>query len=463
MLKALKQTADKNFFMKLTAIALPSVLQSLLNSSRNIVDTVMIGRLGVTEIAAVGAAGKPFFVSLIILLSIAGGAGIMASQHWGQKNIQGVKKYTYMAVLTSFMVILPVFLLFQLFPDLIINITTSNNEIIEAGSSYLSILSFNLLFQSVTQPLYSALRSMNHSFKCTINSTVGVCMNIILNYLFIFGHGGFPEMGLKGAALASMISALTEMILVLIIMKKYRILNIPAKGEKLINRSEFTSFLKLALPIAVNGCIWAGGLYIYSIIYGHMGNTELAVMTMLAPMEWFSVAFYSGLATGAAVLLGHRLGKKEFSEAWRESWVYLLISLILGILLFTFFYLSEDLIFHLYRTMDNHTLGTGRDVYTIFLILLSIKAINVVVIVGVLRSGGDTRFILFLDTGCLWLVGIPLAWLGAFYWNLPLNWVFTLILSEEFVKIFFCLKRMYSRAWIKNLIESITPHSQEKS
>ncbi len=454
MIKQLIQTANKDFFTRVAAVAIPATLQWLLSSSRNLIDTIMIGKLGVLQVAAVGAAGKPFFVLLIVLYGLTGGTGILVAQYWGKKDKDRVSRNILLSVAISLLFSIPIFLLVKIFSAEIIGFASTDPGVIALGREYLSIIALNIILQSVSMSLYVGLRTTNQASKCTVISFIGVSLNIILNYILIFGHFGFPAMGLKGAAYATLISCAVETIIIFIIFffKNSAFTTKLSSFKNLFNKEDVFKLLKLSMPIAINGLTWAGGVYIYFIIYGRMGSEELAIMTMLGPVDSFSVAFFGGLSTGAGILLGHSLGRKDYKRAWYESWVFLIMDFIIGLVIFVAFYYMRDLYLGLYSSMDSETLNTARDTYKVFLFLLLFKAVNVPVIIGALRSGGDTKFVLFLDMGCQWLVGIPLGLLGAFVWKLPLMWVFALILSEEFVKMFICIHRMKSKKWLRNLI-----------
>ncbi len=456
MLTYIRQTATADFYKRLAIIAIPSTLQFLLTSSRQLVDTFMIGQLGEVPVAAVGAAARPFFVVIMVLWGASHGTGMLASQYWGKKDIIGVRKSVVQAVLLSLMVVLPAYIIFRFFPEYVIRLVTSDPEIILQGKTYLSIVSSNMLALSVTFPVYAGLRSINQAYTCTVISTFGVVFNIVANYLLIFGYFGFPQLGLQGAAIGTMLSAILESaIAVCYIYFTDHTLAVKAKAlREALRADQFKKFFDITFPVIVNGLVWSAGTYIYFIIYGHMGKQELAVMTMFTPLESFCIAFFGGVSTGAAVMLGHHLGRKDFGIAWKESWLFVIIGFLVSLVLSAVLMLLRDSLLGLFDgSMTAQTLALARDAYPILLIGLMSKAINIVVINGVLRSGADTKFILKLDMGCQWLVGIPLGLLGAFVWNLPLKGVFALVCGEEVVKIFICTARMYSRVWIRNLVD----------
>lgn len=458
MLTYLRQTATADFYKRLAIIAVPSTLQFLLTSSRQLVDTFMVGQLGEVPVAAVGAAARPFFVVIMVLWGASHGTGMLASQYWGKRDIIGVRKSVIQAVLLSLAVVLPAYIVFRFFPEYVIRLVSSDPEVILQGKTYLSIVSSNMLALAVTFPVYAGLRSINQAYTCTVISTFGVLFNIGANYLLIFGHFGFPALGLQGAAIGTMISALLETAIALcfIYLTGHTLAAKARALREALRADQFKRFFAITFPVIVNGLVWSAGTYIYFVIYGHMGKQELAVMTMFTPLESFCIAFFGGVNTGAAVMLGHHLGRRDFEIAWKESWIFVIIGFLLSLVLSAVLILLRDNLLGLFeQSMSSLTLAIAGDAYPILLLSLISKAINIVVINGVLRSGADTKFILKLDMCCQWLVGIPLGLLGAFVWNLPLKWVFALVCCEEFVKIFICTARMYSRAWIRNLVDEV--------
>lgn len=454
MVQDLLKTANKDFFKKVFSITIPVTLQNLLGSSRNLVDTIMIGTLGVAQVAAVGAAGKPFFVLLILLFGLTNGSGILVSQYWGKRDSDGVAKNVLLTMFLTLSISTIIIILLNIFSEQIIGFTSTDVEVIMYGSEYLKIISYNLIFQSIILSLNVGLRSTNQAKKCTLVSLIGVTTNILLNYMLIFGKLGFPELGLKGAAYGTFFSCFLEAIIIIVITLFFNntfTLSI-FKFKSQVKRIDVKRLLKISIPLAVNSFAWAGGTYIYFIIYGRMGSNELAIMTMLEPLQSLMVSFFTGLATGSGILLGHSLGQDDFKTAWSEAKVVVIMGLIMGIFIFTIMFFFRDLYMSFFSSLPTATLLMAKNVYVFLLIRIIFLSINIVVIVGILRSGGDTKFVMFTDMFCQWFVGIPLGFLAAFIWKLPLTWVVIFIISEEFVKVFLSTGRLRGKKWMRNLI-----------
>lgn len=454
MINDLLKTANRDFFKRVFSITIPVTLQNLLGSSRNLVDTIMIGTLGVAQVAAVGAAGKPFFVLLILLFGLTNGSGILVSQYWGKKDAEGVSKNVLVTTFLALGISTIIVILVKTFSRQIIGFTSTDTEVIKYGSEYLRIISNNLIFQAIILSLNVGLRSTGQVKKCTLVSFVGVTVNIFLNYILIFGKLGFPALGLKGAAYGTFISCFIEAAIIIIISiffnNAFTLSLIKFKNQ--VSKIDIKRLLKVSIPLSINAFAWAGGTYIYFIIYGRMGSDELAIMTMLEPLQSLMISFFTGLATGSGILLGHSLGRDEFDKAWREAKVIIIMGLIMGIIIFVIMFFIRDTYLGFFSSLPENTIFLARGVYGYLLIRILFLSINIVVIVGVLRSGGDTKFVLFTDMFCQWFVGIPLGFLAAFIWKLPLTWVVIFIISEEVVKVFISTGRMRSRKWIRNMV-----------
>ncbi len=454
MIQDLLKTANKDFFKRVFGVTIPVTMQNLLGSSRNLVDTIMIGTLGVAQVAAVGAAGKPFFVLLILLFGLTNGSGILVSQYWGKKDSVGVAKNVLLTMFLTLSISTTLVILVNIFSKQIIGFTSTDEEVIKYGSEYLKIISYNLIFQSIILSLNVGLRSTNQAKKCTLVSLIGVSTNIFLNYILIFGKLGLPALGLKGAAYGTFISCFIEATMIIVISiffnKAFTLSFIKFKSG--VKKIDIKRLLKISIPLAINSFAWAAGTYIYFIIYGRMGSNELAIMTMLEPLQSLMISFFTGLATGSGILLGHSLGTNDFDKAWSEAKVIVIMGLIMGVVIFIAMFFFRGLYLGFFSSLPINTILMAKDVYTFLLIRILFLSINIVVIVGILRSGGDTKFVLLTDMFCQWFVGIPLGFLAAFVWKLPLTWVVIFIISEEAVKVFISTGRMRGKKWIRNLI-----------
>lgn len=453
MIKNLTKSLNRDFLGRIFSITIPVTLQNLMGSSRNLVDTMMIGTLGVSSVAAVGAAGKPYFVLMLLIFGITNGSGILIAQYWGKKDDRGVARSVLLTLTLSVSISSIIVILVKIFTPVIIGWTSKDVDVLRLGSEYMRIIIPNLIFQAITLSMNVGLRSTGQVKKCTYTSLIGVTSNIFLNYILIFGKFGLPALGLRGAALGTFYSCMLEMFIIVLftITNKKFSLSI-RRFVKNVTIDDVRRLLKISLPLAFGSFAWAGGTYIYYIIYGRLGSGELAIMTMLEPLVNIMVAFFTGLATGSGVIIGHALGREEYDTAWSESLAVIFIGFIIGIVVFSSVILLRDIYLGFFSSLPDTTLLLARGVYLFVMLKIVFMAYNIVVIVGILRAGGDTRHILFIDMFGQWAVGIPLGLIAAFVLKLPLQIVVLVVASEEIVKVFLTTKRLRSRKWIRNVV-----------
>lgn len=436
-------------------LAIPIIFQSLLSSSRTIVDTFMINSLGETAVAAMGAAGKPLFVMLILLLAISNGEGVIASQQWGKKDLTGVRKSIFYAVAYSFLLLIPFLIGTLFFSPYILRILTKESRVITLATPYLQIASLSFVPLALTLPLYTGLSAMNQLKESSFAVLLGVAVNIVLNYLLIYGIGIFPQLGLTGAAIGTLISACAALLLLLTLLSVQR-RALLRKRASLFHKEmlfEFSQFSRFVTPFVFNGLIWVSGIFIYFSILGNMGVTALAVLTILAIPEMLCVALYNGLQTASGIIIGQQLGAGQKSEAESAAVHFIRITIFIGaIVALTLTFLQGKLL-SLFDSLQGESLSIARSAFPLFILFIFCKAINSTIINGILRVGGDVRYIVLSDAGCHWLWGIPLAAVGHFVFHLPFVVVYAFVISEECLKIGLSFWRYGTKKWVRSVID----------
>lgn len=424
-------------------------------SSRSLADIVMTSHLGVSEVAAVGFSGRIVFVMNLAIFGIASGGGVIVSQHWGAKRKDGARRATAVSLALGLPFALAFIGLCFGLPEAMVAMASRDAEVIALGGGYLRIAGLMALPLLIGTVFSVALRSIGQAQISMRMSVIGVGSNVLLNYLLIFGGFGFPRLGLEGAAWATLISSLLETgcLLAYVYLKRNPLACRWEDFKAGLQSGLWRTVAKVSVPLAVNGMVWSMGVLIYNILVGRMGTSELAVLSMITPIESIIVAFYVGIATAASVLTGHRLGAEEFDAAWTEGKAFVVWSVMCAVVSSVAIWAAKGLVFSFYPAIEGETLVSAAQVLTALAFVSGFRSINVTVIVGILRSGGDTKFCLGLDLFCQWAVGIVLTYLAAFVWKLPLYMVFLAINSEEFVKVFLCVWRFASKKWIRNLVK----------
>jgi putative MATE family efflux protein len=416
------------------------------------VDTIMIGQLGKSELAAVGISNQIFFLMVLFLFGTFSGASIFTSQFWGKKDIKNIHRILGIALVTGGAAAL-VFTLGAVFiPRTILRIFMNNEHVIGLGAGYLRIVGFSYIITSVTFAYSFLSRSVEQAKLPMAVSAVSLVCNTVLNYLLIFGHYGFPAMGVNGAALATVISRVLEMCLLLFIIYRYNYV-LAGKIRELtdISSSFMRKFFRTSHTVILNEFFWALGMMMCTAAYARMGEQSYAAVQMAMPIQNIAFVLFIGIANACGVMLGNQIGACEEEKAFYCAKKFAVLGPALALLIGAFIAVNANWLVSGYN-VSAPIKSSAANILVVFALFLSAKVFNLITVVGILRSGGDTRFTLALDSGGVWLIAVPLAFLGGLVWQLPIHIVIALASSEELFKMVLGLKRLYSRKWVKNVV-----------
>ena len=457
---------DKEFLRKAIAITVPIALQNMLNNVLNLIDTLMIGQMGETNVAAVGLANKVFFVFSLLLFGVSSGSGILASQYWGKKELLNIHRVLRIAMLIgvsgSFLFAIPALF----FPEFMMRIFTPQTGTIAIGAEYLRVIAVSYPLTAVSVVYAAILRSMNSVKIPVIVTSIAIVINIVLNYTFIFGHFGAPRLGVAGAALATVLARIVEFGLLLFFIYRHKagdgsigdfvhVRYDKAKegGEPFLNKVFVLKFMATAAPVIANEFMWGLGVTMYSLVYGRMGDSAVAAVTITNNVEQVVLVFFFGICSAAAVILGNELGANELEKAQEHAKNFIVLQLALSVLGGILAFCIKGPIISLFAVSDQ-VADYIRICLTIFACVTPIRMLNTLFIVAILRSGGDTRAALFLDVTGVWLIGIPAAVISGLILHLPVYVVYGMITIEEFYKLIFGYIRYKQKKWVKNIVAS---------
>ena len=455
---------DKEFLKRTFKITIPIVLQNLLNNLVNLVDTMMIGKLGETSIAAVGLANKLFFVFALLMFGVGSGASVLASQYWGKEEPLNIKRVLRISLILgvggSLLFAIPGFL----FPEIVMSIFTPLEGTISLGAKYLVIIVFSYPLTAVTMTYISILRSMNYVKLPVIITSISILVNVFFNYTLIYGKLGFPMLGVSGAALATLIARLVEFLALLFLVYRHKAGDgklgdfvhlqydkLKAKGEPFLNKLFLKRYFSTAAPVIANEFIWGLGVTMYSLVYGRMGDAATAAITITNTVEQVSLVFFFGICHAAAVLLGNELGSNQLKKAEEHAKNYMVMMFILSVIGAIIVFIAKDPVVALFEVSDQ-VLDYVKLCITVFALYMPIRMLNTLIIVTILRSGGDTKASLILDMTSVWLIGIPMAILGGLVLELPIYIVYAMILIEEVYKLILSYIRYKQKKWLKNIV-----------
>lgn len=442
---------EKGFLKVVTGIALPVTLQSLLQSSFSVVDQMMIGSLGSSRIAGVGLGAKFASIYSVLLGAVAAAAGIMISQYMGQKDEREVSRSFFSNLFFSLILAAVFWCAGMLFPGQIMGLYTKDAATRVIAGEYLRILSFSFVPMALSLLAATLLRCMEAAVFPMLASLVAAVVNTLLNYLLIFGKGGFPKLGAAGAAIATVTAQTAACVATLIFLAvqcRKRSLRLSFlwrfRGD---GRRQYLSILG---PIVICEFLWSLGENVYAAIYGNMGTSACAAVTLTIPIQSLLIGALSGLSQAAGILIGKELGAEEYDKAYRESKLLMLYgfcgSLILSfsLMLFGKYYVE------IYQVEETVKLS-ARQVLTAFALISPVKVQNMILGGGIVRSGGMTKYIMWVDFIGTWLFGVPLGYLAAFVWKFPIAEVYFMLSLEECVRFLITLVIFKKKKWMRKL------------
>lgn len=444
---------DTLFVKKVSKLAWPISLQSILITLLGMIDIIMVSHLGDNAVASVGISNRIFFVFLIVVTGVAAGVGVLSAQYFGAGQLSKIKKIVMMAIIFSLVVLFPIVTLNFFFASNVLALASNDMSVIILGEKYLWITFPSLFFVAVIIIFEHALRGTGQVKLPMVFSILAIILNIILNYWLINGGLGIEAMGVEGAAWATSISRLFHLLVIVLCLKKISHSIFPNRESlsDINNRVEWLKFIQLIFPMMISFGVWSLGTFVYQLVYGQMGTQELAVMSMLTPIEGVLIAFFMGFSSACAILVGQSLGGNNFKEAWQTGIVFSIGAPIITFVLALIIYSLEDLIFKPFHLMADNTLQQAAEIFLLIIFGTCIKVFNMTLSMGVLRAGGDNKYCLLIDSIGMWLVSIPLTMLAAFYFQWPLFWVVVTAYSEELCKAVMFTMRMRKKHWLKNL------------
>lgn len=441
----------KEFLKIVFGLAFPIALQNLINTGVTTADVVMLGKVGETALSSGSLAGQVQFVMGLMIFGMSSGASVLTAQYWGKKDFKTIEKIFSMTISFSLTAGIIFFAAGEFFPERLMHIFSSEKEIITNGTSYLRIVAFSYPLSAFTTGYLYLMRSIE---RVKIGTAVFLCslvVNVILNAVFIFGLLGAPAMGVRGAALATLLSRCLEFGIVLFyIWKVNRQVRLRFAYFIHWDAMLLKDFLLLSIPVVLNETLWGAGMSANAAILGQLGSPAAAANSVVRVIRELVMVMSIGLSAATAVLVGKAIGEKkmELAEVYAKRMIMLSFCVTMCASIFMLL-LRRPIVGAL-------TLGPEAREYLLFMLIILAfyslcQSVTCPVIVGVLRGGGDTRFGLILEGLALWAGSILLGGMGAFLLHLPVKAVFVLLMLDEFIKLPFAWWRYRTKVWLKDL------------
>lgn len=438
---------------KTIRIGVPVAIQSALVAILSLADVLMVGSFGKEATAAVGLASKWHFVAIMIMAGLSTASGILVAQYWGKGDRNTAKVVTIMAAKTGVWILVPVSAVFISFSDYILNLQTRDIDVIILGSDYLIYASPVLILTHLVIVLESTLRSTGDSFSPLVIAAITIVFNIALNYYLINGIYTIEPMGVSGAALATTISRAIQITIFFgyLGLKQHwlKLANVDRVNVQILQKK----YISLATPAVAGALLWAIGTMLYQVIFGHMGTLELAVFSTLGPFESLCFSLFFGLSIACSVIIGQHLGRKEFEDAKSISSIFTKSFVVLGITTTVILLVLQPWVLAALGLNKPEYLSLSKPAMTLLSIAVSLKMLNMVIINGILRAGGENKFCLQMDFIAMWLFGLPFTAIAAFILHLSFEQIYAMMLLEEVIKLTLCWRRYNKHLWLRNLTE----------
>lgn len=452
---------DRRFWGLILKIGLPVALQNLIFNSLTLVDNMLVGGLGDSHIAAVGVAGKLNFIFSVFLFGINSGANIFSAQFTGKKDLKGVRMVLGTSLIMGMSIAVIFTLIGLLIPHAIVDIFSDDPEVIELGASYLRILALTFPIGAISSSFSVQSRGVGRPQVPLLASATALILNAILDYVMIYGKLGMPMMGIEGAAVATVIAKVVEcVILITVIYGRNYELAVKPKDLEGLNRDFLTKFIKPIIPVILNELLWAVGVTGYTYFYGKLGTEAVATVQILDIINGMFFSLFMGLGNACGAMVGNFIGAGDDDTARVYAKRSVVVGVMMGAVVSVLLLLGAPLFLRFFNISEATLLICKRTIY-VYAAYTIPKLINMIMIVGVCRNGGDTVFAAIVDAGAPWVIGIPMAFVGVRVLVLPVYWVMALINLEELIKSFLGIYRLLSGKWLHNLVRNINTGSQE--
>jgi putative MATE family efflux protein len=442
---------DKSFYKTVAMVAVPIAAQSLITVGVNMMDTIMVGRVGETALSAVSLANTFINIYHILCMGLSMGASVLVARYFGMKNQLDMKK-SVAIMLRLTIAIAALFALFTLIaPETVMRIYTSEEPIIEKGVEYLewSVVTYFLLGLSLTTTI--VLRAVGKARIPLITSIAAFFINIGANYAFIFGKLGMPEMGVAGAAVGTLIARLFEFAVICgYLFFKDEVIGFRIKDLFIRTRDLLKEYIRISIPVLISDGILALGNNSVAMVIGRIGGEFVAANAVTAVVQQLSSVLTQGFSQAGAIIIGKTLGESTREKAQEQGYAFLGVGFLLGLFSAAVIMGISGPVIRSYHLSEN-TAAIAAQLMEAISIIMLFQATNSIMTKGVLRGGGDTKVLMIADNLFLWVASLPLGILAGLVLHLPAFWIYFFLKIDQVLKAVWCVIRLRSGKWIKKI------------
>lgn len=432
-------------------LVIPMAVQNLINVAVTSADVLMLGKVGEKVLSGASLAGQVQFIMTLIFFGVASGAAVLTAQYWGKRDTRTIEKVLALTLRFSVSVGLFFMLAVLFFAEPIMRIFTPETEVILQGASYLRIVGYSYVCIAITMSYLNIMRSIEKVLISTFVYGISLIINIALNAIFIFGLFGMAPMGIKGAALGTLIARIVE-VLIVVYYARFRNKEVKLHLQDFIKVDKIIlkDFITYSSPVIFNELMWGAATSANAVVMGHLGSSVVAANSVAQVTRQLATVIAFGISNAAAITLGKAIGQGDFARAKDYARRFIFLSLVAGSMgALVILAIRPFLIYTL--TISEVSKGYLSIMMFVMAYFVIAQAFNTTMIVGIFRAGGDTKFGLYLDVLTMWGGSILMGALAAFVfkWSVPV--VYMLLLSDELIKFPFTLWRYRKGKWLKNV------------
>ncbi|WP_106768702.1 MATE family efflux transporter [Paenibacillus faecalis] len=441
---------EKTFYKSFFWLTLIIGLQNIIALGVNLSDNLMLGGYSESALSGVALANQIQFLLQMLVMGAGEGVVIMASRFWGAKDIGTIKKVSSIGMSLAIVLSILLWAVVFFFPHATLSIFTNGESVIDEGAKYLQIICFSYVFFAITSLLLATLRSVETVKVGFIVSLSTLVINVVLNYVLIYGHFGFPELGVKGSAIATLIARMIETAIVCVYIKKYdRKILLKLKDFFHIDLNLFKQYIKVGSPILLSNMIWGLAMGAQTAILGNMGEAVIAANSIATTIfQLVTVVIYAS-ASATAVLIGKTIGEGHVEKIKAYAKTLQILYIFLGLCTGAVLFILKDYVLGFY-TISIEAKELALQFMTVLSITVVGSAYQMPALTGIVRGGGDTKFVLYNDLIFMWLIVLPFSFLSAFVWHLSPLATFIFLKSDQILKCFVAIVKVNRFKWIRS-------------
>lgn len=447
------ESEKRIFYRKLWGLVFPIAIQNLMTALVSASDAFMLGFVSQTSLSAVSLATQIQFVHNLFMLALTIGATTLAAQYWGKGDTDSVEEILAIVLKISMAVSVVFFIAAMFFPEFLMRIFTNDIKLIQAGISYLRIVSVSYLFMGFSQIYLCIMKNSGRTAKSTIYGSVAVVINIGFNAIFIFGLAGFPAMGIAGAALATTVSRAIELLLTIYENMHRSLVCVRLKYIRNSSKKLKKDFWHYTTPVLGNELVWGCGFTMFSVIMGHLGSDAVAANSVANILKNIIACVCNGIGIGAGIIVGNELGKGELERAREYGDRLFKLAVFTGAVSGLILLAVSPVLRIFTGSLSAQAHSYLKNMMYICTYYMIGKSVNATVIAGVFCAGGDTKFGLKCDAVTMWVILIPIGMITAFVLKLPVMVVYFIISMDEIIKLPAVYRHYKKYNWVRNLTE----------